>query len=124
MKKAVAIILAAVSLLTVSLLSGCFLNTSSSTYEDGFFVCFGQRNSQGVAIIGLTELGHEQKVIVMPETIGGGVNIEYLIRVHSAPTLPIGEKIILSRKSILNINSAGEQASIFMIINQWRDLRI
>ena len=77
MKKVMAIILAAVSLLTMSLLGGCIFNTSYPTYEDGFFVYYRPRKSNVIEIVGLTELGHQQKVIVMPKTIAG---YEYAIR--------------------------------------------
>ena len=71
MKKILALILAAVSLFAMSLLGGCFLGYRYRDYEEGYFIYKMKSNSVRASIVGLTELGHEQKVIVMPETIAG-----------------------------------------------------
>ena len=71
MKKAVAIILAAVSLLAMSLLGGCSTNPYEYEKEEGFFIYKKYKGEDHVVITGLTDLGNQQEVIVMPETIDG-----------------------------------------------------
>ena len=71
MKKALAIIMAAVSLLTMSLLGGCSTNPYEYEKEEGFFVYKKYKGEDHVVITGFTDLGNQQEVIVMPETIDG-----------------------------------------------------
>ncbi|MBP5308264.1 MAG: hypothetical protein J6Z34_03910, partial [Clostridia bacterium] len=68
MKKMVALIMAGISLLAMSLLGGCSMDKD---YEEGYFIYRKSSADTVVALVGLTELGHEQKVIVMPETVAG-----------------------------------------------------
>jgi len=69
MKKITTMILTGVFCLALAFSTGCTGGTIYPTYEDGFFVYY--KKGDYVEVVGLTELGHQQKVIVMPETIGG-----------------------------------------------------
>ena len=77
MKKVMAIVMAGICFLAMSLLGGCTFDTIYPTYEEGFFVYYKPRKSNVIEIVGLTELGHQQKIIVMPKSIAG---YEYAIR--------------------------------------------
>ncbi|MBQ9482198.1 MAG: InlB B-repeat-containing protein [Clostridia bacterium] len=77
MKKITTMILTGVFCLALVFSAGCTGETLYPTYEDGFFVYYKPPKDEFVAIIGLTELGHQQKIIIMPETIGG---YKYIIR--------------------------------------------
>ena len=71
MKKIAALMMAAVSLLAMSLLGGCSTALYEYEKEEGFFVYKKYKGEDHVVITGFTELGNQQEVIVMPETIDG-----------------------------------------------------
>ncbi|MBP5308266.1 MAG: InlB B-repeat-containing protein [Clostridia bacterium] len=71
MKKIVTTFLAGILVFALAISAGCTRETLYPTYEDGFFVYYKPPKDEYVEIVGLTELGHQQKVIVVPETIGG-----------------------------------------------------
>ncbi|MBP5308289.1 MAG: InlB B-repeat-containing protein [Clostridia bacterium] len=77
MKKITTLFLILVLSLALFLPMGCTGETLYPTYEDGFFVYYKPPKGEYVEIVGLTELGHQQKIIVVPETIGG---YTYMIR--------------------------------------------
>ena len=71
MKRTAAMFLTGILVFALAFSAGCTYDPYEYEAEDGFFVYKKQKGEDAVVIVGLTELGNQQEVIVMPKTIGG-----------------------------------------------------
>ena len=71
MKKLFAMFLTGILVFALAISAGCTYDPYEYEAEEGFFVYKKYKNADHVVIMGLTELGNQQEIIVMPKTIGG-----------------------------------------------------